>query len=230
MSTSDLALIRPDLKLGIEAASAPTQTREQSKSAAVPGRARYYSELIAAAFQLAPGERSKVVAFTSATPSAGVSFVTSSLASEIADDAHGRVLLISFGVLDALRIVPVARIQTIFETHRSGKVAVLTDKSSLALLNHSNAVEERSIATVVQLLRAEFAQIIVDVPSFATSEDALRCAGAVDSVVVVVDAGTRRTESIRIACRRLASAGGRVAGLVCNKRRYAIPDWLYKRL
>ena len=230
MSTSDHALTRSDLELRIDVTSTQATSRDTEASVALADRPRRYSELIAAMFQPTSGQRSKVVAFTSATAGSGVSFVTSSLAHEMVDGAAASTLLISFDLLDALRGVPFGRIQTVLRSHQSGNLVNLTDRSILSFLKRFDAAETRSIADIVRLLKAEFEQIVIDVPSLATSEDALRCASAVDSVIIVVEAGARRTEAVRVACRRLTSAGGRVAGLVCNKRRYVIPAWLYKRL
>ena len=55
-------------------------------------------------------------------------------------------------------------------------------------------------------------------------------ANSVDGVVVVVDAGESRNDEIINAQRTIESAGGKFLGFVLNKRRYPVPEWLYKRL
>jgi capsular exopolysaccharide synthesis family protein len=52
----------------------------------------------------------------------------------------------------------------------------------------------------------------------------------VDGVILVIETGkTRRQVAIR-AKKELEEAGGRLLGVVLNKRKYYIPDWIYKRL
>ena len=47
---------------------------------------------------------------------------------------------------------------------------------------------------------------------------------------LVLEAGkTRRQVAIR-ARKELEEAGGKLLGVVLNKRRYYIPDWIYRRL
>jgi len=55
-------------------------------------------------------------------------------------------------------------------------------------------------------------------------------ASSVDGVVVVVEAGQSRREEITNAQRTIEQAGGKFLGFVLNKRRYPVPEWLYKRL
>ena len=52
----------------------------------------------------------------------------------------------------------------------------------------------------------------------------------VDGVAVVVEAGQTRREEILNAQRTIENAGGKFLGFVLNKRRYPVPEWLYKRL
>jgi Mrp family chromosome partitioning ATPase len=52
----------------------------------------------------------------------------------------------------------------------------------------------------------------------------------VDGVLLVLEAGkTRRHVAIR-AKKELEEAGGKLLGVVLNKRRYHIPERVYKRL
>jgi len=49
-------------------------------------------------------------------------------------------------------------------------------------------------------------------------------------VVVVVEAGHSRRDEILNAQRTVLQAGGKFLGFVLNRRRYPVPEWLYKRL
>jgi capsular exopolysaccharide synthesis family protein len=78
--------------------------------------------------------------------------------------------------------------------------------------------------------RARFDFIVIDgspIPSFT---DSLLIARQVDGVVVVVEAGKTSRQVGLAAKLAIERAGGRLLGVVLNKRRYFIPGWLYKHL
>jgi len=62
------------------------------------------------------------------------------------------------------------------------------------------------------------------------SSEAAVLASRVDGVVVVVEAGHSRRDEILNAQRTVLQAGGKFLGFVLNRRRYPVPEWLYKRL
>jgi len=82
----------------------------------------------------------------------------------------------------------------------------------------------------VDALRVSFDNILIDCGSVADSTDAAMLGASVDGVVVVVDAGESRRDEIINAQRMIEAAGGKFLGFVLNKRRYPVPEWLYRRL
>lgn len=82
----------------------------------------------------------------------------------------------------------------------------------------------------VEALKVNFENILIDCRSLKTSTDAAVLAASVDGVVIVVDAGESRNDEILNAQRTIEAAGGKFLGFVLNKRRYPVPEWLYKRL
>ena len=82
----------------------------------------------------------------------------------------------------------------------------------------------------VEALKVSFDNILIDCRSLKSSTDGAVLANSVDGVVVVVDAGESRNEEIINAQRTIEAAGGKFLGFVLNKRRYPVPEWLYKRL
>jgi Mrp family chromosome partitioning ATPase len=50
-----------------------------------------------------------------------------------------------------------------------------------------------------------------------------------DGVVLVAEAGATRRESLAQAKKRVELGGGRVLGVILNKRRYPVPRFLYRR-
>lgn len=83
---------------------------------------------------------------------------------------------------------------------------------------------------LISRLRSQHQYVGVDCQSLAASEDVLSLAPLVDGVILVVEADrTKRTQIIKTS-RRIEGAGGKVLGLVLNKRRYQIPRVIYDLL
>ena len=82
----------------------------------------------------------------------------------------------------------------------------------------------------VDALRVSFDNILIDCGSVTNSTDAALLGASVDGVVIVVNAGESRRDEILNAQRMIETAGGKFLGFVLNKRRYPVPEWLYRRL
>ena len=52
----------------------------------------------------------------------------------------------------------------------------------------------------------------------------------VDGVVIVVEADKTRWPVVQSVREKIVQHGGRLLGMVLNKRRYYIPEFIYKRL
>jgi Mrp family chromosome partitioning ATPase len=82
----------------------------------------------------------------------------------------------------------------------------------------------------IDSLRVSFDNILIDCPPLKDSSDAAVLASSADGVVVVAEAGRTRRAEIVNAQRTINVSGGKLLGFVLNKRRYHVPEWLYKRL
>lgn len=82
----------------------------------------------------------------------------------------------------------------------------------------------------VDALRVTFDNILIDCGSVKDSTDAALLCSSVDGVVIVVNAGESRRDEILNSQRTIENAGGKFLGFVLNKRRYPVPEWLYRRL
>ncbi|HEY2733887.1 MAG TPA: hypothetical protein VGI70_07880 [Polyangiales bacterium] len=110
--------------------------------------------------------------------------------------------------------------------------------------NHQIAVgtfgeidELNAIASDIETVRAmigsvsnNFELVILDLPPVSESVIGPALAKAVDGVIMVVEAERTRSQSVRAAHRTLQMYGGNVLGVVLNKRRFHIPDFIYRRL
>jgi MinD-like ATPase involved in chromosome partitioning or flagellar assembly len=72
--------------------------------------------------------------------------------------------------------------------------------------------------------------VIIDSAPVTRFQDSQSICSKVDGVIVVLSQGkTRRQVAIRIK-KELEDAGARILGVVLNRRKYHIPDWIYRRL
>jgi len=87
---------------------------------------------------------------------------------------------------------------------------------------------ERLGACLVEL-RQQFDFVLVDAPPVNAFADAPLLAKLADGVVLVVQANSTRREAAKNAVERLTAAKVQLLGAVLNKRRFPIPQALYRR-
>jgi capsular exopolysaccharide synthesis family protein len=91
--------------------------------------------------------------------------------------------------------------------------------------NLSNA-----IAPYLEKMKEEMDWVLFDAPPVNYFDEALALSGKVDGVVMVIQAEKTRWEVAQSAKQRLEDSGGRILGVVLNKRRFYIPEWLYETI
>lgn len=72
--------------------------------------------------------------------------------------------------------------------------------------------------------------VVADADPILTSSHALTLVPLFDGVVLAVECGRTKWEVVEVARDKLLRAGGRVLGVVLNRRRYHVPDLLYSRV
>lgn len=186
------------------------------------------------------------IAFTAASEGGGAGYVAQLFAVEIARHTGRRTLLIdserlqSLGVedylqmpwnchptnIDNLWMMPAKKSRN-GNGHRNGHEHA--KRSFLMRVAKNDEVIDTGLDSV-DALRVSFDNILIDCRSVRESSDAAMLATSVDGVVIVVDAGQSRRDEILNAQRTIETTGGNFLGFVMNKRRYPVPNWLYKRL
>ncbi len=192
------------------------------------------------------------IAFTSAAVGEGVSHVTQLFAVELARYSGRRTLVVSaerlasLGVEDYLQMpwnCHPTNIENLWmlpatkKATRKNGAAAADDEDVQALPKRSYlmriAKQGEEIDTglnSVDALRVSFDNILIDCRSLKLSSEAAVLGSSVDGVAVVVAAGQTRRDEILNAQRTIEQAGGKFLGFVLNKRRYPVPEWLYRRL
>ena len=190
------------------------------------------------------------IAFTSASEGEGVSHITQLFAVELARHTGRRTLIISAERMQSLGIEDYLKMpwnchQTNIEnvwmlpskkTSRKNAAAMdgeggqeLPQRSFLVRVSKEGEQIDTGLNSV-DALRVAFDNILIDCRSLRGSSEAAMLSSSVDGVAVVVAAGQTRREEILNAQRTIENAGGKFLGFVLNKRRYPVPEWLYRRL
>ena len=79
-------------------------------------------------------------------------------------------------------------------------------------------------------LRDRFDLIIIDTPPATIFPDGISLVRQVDGVILVFEAERTRWPVALNVKEKILQHGGKILGVVFNKRRFYIPEWLYKRL
>jgi Mrp family chromosome partitioning ATPase len=80
------------------------------------------------------------------------------------------------------------------------------------------------------LLKERFALVLIDSSSSANGADSTALSRCADGVVLVVEADKTRWPVAENMQTRIRKSGGNILGVVFNKRRYYIPEFIYKML
>ncbi len=184
----------------------------------------------------------RVIGLTSCNQGEGVSTVGAQLALEIAKNVGGRVLLVDanlrfpgqqlkFGIKLSPGLIDLV------SNGRGGANYIQSTKlENLDLLtagdgNRSLLLSEfRRLADSIPALRREYSHIIFDLPALSEDSPAIHCAALMDGALLVVEAEATRREVVTRAKEELLKANVNLLGVILNKRRLHIPEWLYRRL
>ncbi len=77
-------------------------------------------------------------------------------------------------------------------------------------------------------LRERFDYVLIDSPPIALSSDGLAIVRKVDGVIFVIEAEKTRWTVAQAAKEKIVSHGGNLLGMVFNKRRFYIPESVYR--
>jgi protein-tyrosine kinase len=183
-----------------------------------------------------------VLAFTSCHTGEGVSTVATSFALTVAEDRERFVLLVDCNIRDPW-------LHTLLQAERyPGLVEALTTESDLPWPVHR--IGQRldvlfagkempkpwrffggsEFSNFLREAKKNYDMVILDCPPMMDFAGSLVLPAKADATVLVLEAERTRRESAQRAQRAIVHSGGRILGVVLNKRRYHIPKFLYKYL
>ncbi|MDD2336189.1 MAG: CpsD/CapB family tyrosine-protein kinase [Geobacteraceae bacterium] len=87
-----------------------------------------------------------------------------------------------------------------------------------------------NIADFWDSLRQKYDLVLIDSSSASSSPDGIEISRRVDGVVLVVEAEKTRWQVVENLKEKIENSGGNILGMVFNKRRFYIPENIYRRL
>lgn len=190
-----------------------------------------------------PQESIKTILITGTADGDGASTTAINFATSLAQDCRLNILLLDanlrrphlhevFGIdyhpcLTSLLTQKETQ-ASFFDKEGHGNLYVLPggEKQSSAL----TLFESTRFDNFLKSARKKFDYVILDAAPVTSFSEPQVLGPKVDGVILVIAAGkTRRQVAIR-AKKELEDAGAKILGVVLNKRKHYIPNWIYKRL
>ncbi len=189
------------------------------------------------------GESCSVLAVTSAWAGEGVSFVAFHTAVSLAKGLENSVLLVDANFRNpSLHRLFNHDNRTGFSDVLSGSVDIHgairpSYMPYLAFLPTGSPFADPApyfrsdkFELFIKTARARFDYVILDTPPVSHYADCLVIGPRVDHVILVVRAHRTKKQIVVHAKEQIIKHGGRIKGVVLNRRRFFIPEFIYKRL
>ena len=114
--------------------------------------------------------------------------------------------------------------------YQIGETKLFVSPISSSTTSTPKIFDTQKIDIFLEKLRKRFDWILIDSPPATTSSDGLAFSNRVDGTVLVLEAENTRWPVVESVKEKIIRSGGKILGIVFNKRRYYIPEFVYKRL
>jgi capsular exopolysaccharide synthesis family protein len=222
---------------------ASPQLKLTLKQHAIKSELADYEDILTRLHTQYPGKSIKTIMFTGATHGGGATTTAINFAKTLVKDHQVKVLLIDANtrtpnLRDLFDIENEEGLTDIVLNHASKPYKVINfDPSYLFVLatggNYVGPVslfDSERFDAFLDNVRDEFDYVILDSAPISSFAEARVLCKKVDGVILVIESGKLRRQVALRAKRDLEDAGARILGVVLNRRKYYVPQWLYKRL
>jgi capsular exopolysaccharide synthesis family protein len=188
-------------------------------------------------------EAIKTIMVTGTAHGSGASTIAISLATALAKDSRRKVLLVDAnlrtpGLHDVFKIEFTDGVYDLLNKENGhslkfrkvgpGELFVLPSGVNRAMGN--GYFESPRFDKFMQSARKSFDYVILDSAPIGSFPDSQAICARVDGVILVIESGKTRSQVALRAKKELEDAGGRVLGVILNRQKHYIPEWIYKRL
>lgn len=201
-----------------------------------------FEELKANFLALHANRPTKTILFSGTVNGDGASWVASNFSNMLARDPALKVLLIDANLRNpslhnTFSINHTSSLATLFEQAVPGQSPFNFEQGEVNVLpsggiytDPTSIFGSREFSDFLREMQHTFDFIVLDGPPVFRSSEARLLASKVDATILVIRSGKTRKQIAYRAIQELETAGGKVLGTVLNRRKYYIPDWLYKWL
>ncbi|KPJ61395.1 MAG: hypothetical protein AMJ46_01500 [Latescibacteria bacterium DG_63] len=190
-----------------------------------------------------PSRTSRSLLVTAASTEEGVSTVTANFAKTLADDPLLNILVVDASPGNAVQhelfkldntagFVEFARgdskLEDVIRVSSRKNLSVIT--SGAATGGMFQLVGTERVATFIKNLQPRFHYLFFDAPPVLSYPETAILGSHVDGVLLVVRSLSTRREAVARARDALSKSGCNIIGVVLNRYRYSIPEFIYKRV
>lgn len=203
----------------------------------------WYENIKTRLFTRYPEESIKSIMFTGIADVSGTTTTAISFAKALAMYDQVKVLLIDanlrtpylknvFGIKhnNGLADLLAGKNPKAFKILKIGQSYLCVLASGEDLLRPVNLFESWRFDKFLKKMRNFFDFVIIDAAPLATFPESRILSEKVDGVILVIQSGKIRRQVALRAKQELEESGAKVLGVVLNRRKYHIPEWLYERL
>lgn len=185
----------------------------------------------------------KTVLFTGTSRGCGVTTTAIGLATALTNDSNLRVLLVDANLRSpylhrlfdikphpGLSDILFDEKQVEFEMRRIGEKQLYVLPGGYAYEKAVYPKESERLKHFLAMVHSRIDFVIIDASGLDNGSCLQLFCRMIDGVVLVVEAGkTRRSAAMRVK-KEIEKTGTRLLGLILNRKKYYIPEWIYKRL
>ena len=202
----------------------------------------HYEELKANFLARHADRPTKTILFSGTVNGDGASSTATNFAKTLARDPALKVLLIDANLRNpslhnTFSINHTASLAKLLEEAAAGRTPFRFEQGQVNVLptggiysDPTSIFASREFSEFLQEMRQTFDFIVLDGPPVFRASETRLIASKVDATILVIHSGKTRKQIAYRAIQELETAGGEVLGTVLNRRKYYIPDWLYKWL
>ena len=244
------ARLEPSSRTGQDTNDIPIEAQKDvrlglMKTAPAPEGVEHYETLKAKLWARYSEQEMKVVLFVGATVGSGASTSASNFAAMLARDAQTKVLLIDANLREGSEVTKrkqrpqnntnltlagllSAQSTNSYPVPGPSNLYVLPSgtKCDVPLSLFQSDAFDQFLATV----KERFNHVVIDAPPLQGFPESIVLSRKADGVILVVEAGQTRKREGLWAKQQIQDAGGKILGVVLNKRKFYIPNWLYRHV
>jgi capsular exopolysaccharide synthesis family protein len=188
-------------------------------------------------------DRVKTIMFTGTSRKCGTTTTAVSLGTMLAQEAGYKVLLVDTNLSNpGLHSIFKTQLNggiceliggngdNTFEFKRVGPAELYMVTCGIIPSDPKRHFESPRFESFLKLVREKFDFVILDTAPIGNAPDSQTICSKVDGVVMVITSGKTRRQVAQRVKKEVEDAGGTMLGVVINRRKYYIPNWIYKRL